>query len=76
MIPDNAFVGTSESYLMPTYSFLEQQGLLVGNIEEQVALISAMDEQGLAAQVGILTEDIIVAIDDVDISSRTLSKEL
>lgn len=76
IIPDNAFAGESTSYLMPTYSFLKQEGLLIGDVEEQTATIASLDEQGLASKAGIREDDIIVSLDDTPVSSTTLSAEL
>jgi regulator of sigma E protease len=76
VIPDNAIQWESTSYLMPTYSFLKTSGMLVWEQEILPATVKWIGPDTLADEKWMLAGDVILSIDDVQVSNYTLSDEL
>lgn len=72
VIPDNGIRGESRSYLMPTLSFLEEQGLLSGDVEEMPATITQVLPDGVADTLGVLSGDIITHVNDAPVTNLSL----
>lgn len=77
VIPDNALGGAeSTSYLMPTYSFLQTSGMLVGEQETLPAVIQSVAPDSLATWIWLEEGDVIVRINDTDVTNYSLSDVL
>lgn len=76
VIPDNFIAGKSESLLMPTYSYLESQGLISGNAVTGSAHILEVISGQLASQAGLMSGDTIVAIDGTPVNNQSIGAVL
>ncbi len=72
VIPDNMMRGEVQSYLAPTASFLKESGFLVWEIEEIPAKVVTVFPDSLAEAAGILSDDVLVSINDTEVSNMTL----
>ncbi len=75
-IPDNGIRGESRSYLMPTYSFLRQEGFLTLDDSDVPAEINNVNPNGLGSKVGLKDGDIIKEVNGVHIEASNLSQVL
>ncbi len=73
VIPDNGIRGQSRSYLMPTYSFLEEKWLIKGDLQEIPAMLTEVLPDNKGAQLGLLSGDIITKINDAKVTNMSLS---
>lgn len=73
IIPENAFVGQSESYLMPSYSFLEQQGLISWSQVASPAIIERVAEDTTASEIGLEQGMEIIRIAGEEVNSYNLT---
>lgn len=73
VIPDNAIEGTSESYLMPTYSFLKSSGMLAWEQETLPAKVQAIAPDSIAQELGITAWATILRINDESVTNYSLS---
>lgn len=69
IIPENAIKSQSNSLLMPTYSFLEQNALLSWEQENTPLLVDTVLEWSIANDMWILTWDKIVSINSQNVNS-------
>lgn len=76
VIPDNMLNTQSRSYVMPSYSFLEEQWLLSGSESTQPAKIFSVGENTIASSIALQEGDEIVSIADVPITNINIQNEL
>lgn len=76
VIPENALVGWSKSYLMPTISFLEEKWFISWDIQKSKAIIESVIPDMLWAQLWIQSWDIILQINNTSINTRNIGKTL
>ena len=62
LLPENALRGDSQSYLIPTFSFLEKQGFTSGSLSAIPAKVSEVLSGNLASTMGIQSGDILKTI--------------
>lgn len=74
VVPDNAVRFQSNSYLMPTYTFLAEEGFLIG--ENKPVVVEAFLDDSLWASIGLQPDDQIVAVNDVPVTVENISLEL
>ncbi|HRU50453.1 MAG TPA: site-2 protease family protein [Candidatus Absconditabacterales bacterium] len=72
VLPENAIKGESHSLLMPTYSYLEDQGFIIGEKTDVPLIIDMIAEGSLADSLGFQTGDIITKINDIDVNARNI----
>jgi len=72
VIPDNLMAGDIQSYLMPTPSFLLQNGYLSGEIQEMPVKVLDFLDESIWADIWILSGDIITKINDSEVTNTTL----
>lgn len=66
-------MGESHSYLMPTYSFLKQQGLVTGDESASPAIVERVAPDSLADKVGIEAHSEITRVANQDITTYNLT---
>jgi len=76
VLPENALSVSSESYLMPSMDFLERNNLLSWEIQKTPAIVQDVYEKWLGSQIWLKSWDIITFVNNKDINSRNLSKNL
>ncbi len=76
VIPDDAQGMYSESYLMPSMSFIKNEGFLSGELQDGSVVIEHLVEWGLAEQMGLQTGNVLIRLNGQEISSLTLTKQL
>lgn len=77
IIPDNFIKGESTSLLMPTHSFLVQEGILTGaTTGGEDVVVDMVVPNTIAAQIGLLSGDIIIAINNTPVTPDTIGKAL
>ncbi len=76
ILPDNMLSHQSTSYLMPSKSFLEEQGLLSWATETQAVTIESVLPDSLAARSGIQVGDKIISLNGNTVDVSTFGKEL
>ncbi|MFZ2150722.1 MAG: site-2 protease family protein [Candidatus Absconditicoccaceae bacterium] len=76
IIPENALVSQSKSYLMPTISFLDENGFVSGDIQKSKAIVETVMPDMLGSQLGILSGDIISQINETPINTRNIGRTL
>ena len=76
ILPENAVVTESNSYLMPTLSFLREEGFLSGDLTDSPALIQEVFEGGLGYELGLMSGDIISFINDQEVTARNIGTVL
>ncbi len=72
-IPDNFIKGRSESLLMPSDSYLREQGFLSGSVTTGAALIIEVLPGQLASEIGIMSGDTITTVDNESVNNQNLS---
>ncbi len=73
IVPENAFKSNSQSYLMPTLSFLQSQGLTSGNILEIPVKIDEVESWSIASNMHLQSWDIILSINQEKVSILNVS---
>lgn len=76
VLPDNMLNTLSRSYLMPSYSFLEEQWLLSGSMQVQPAKVLSVGENTIASSIGLLEGDDLIAVANVPITNMNIQTEL
>lgn len=76
VIPDDAKGIYSESYLMPSMSFIKDEGFLSGELQDEKITIEHLVEWGLAEKLGLQTGAVLMHLNGQKISSLTLTKQL
>lgn len=76
VLPNNVMVTQSQSYLMPSYSFLQDQWLLEGDEHTQPAKILQVAPQSLASQIWLMSWDVIITLNNIRVSNMNLQAEL
>lgn len=76
VLPDNVTKTQSQSYLLPSYSFLEQEGLITRSSTSEPAHITNLVPNGLGAAMGMQADDTIVSINETQVSNTTIQKTL
>ncbi len=76
VIPENALVWQSKSYLMPTISFLDQNWFVSWDIQKAQAIVEIVMPDMLWAKLWILSWDIISQINDTAINTWNIGKTL
>jgi len=76
ILPENAVVEDVNSYLMPTFSFLEREWLLSGEIVYSPAKVIDVFDGALGEEAKLMSWDTVLSINDVEVNSRTIGKEL
>lgn len=75
-IPANFIAGESTSLLMPTEKFLLEQGFVSGSVVTGDALVLEVLPWQLADEAGIVSGDVITAIDDTTVNNQNLGSVL
>jgi regulator of sigma E protease len=73
VLPDNALKYQSQSYLMPSESFLQQQGLISGSKSNDPAAVVDVIPDMLGAKMGIQVWDKIVSVWAIKVGERSLT---
>ena len=73
VVPENAFKSNSQSYLMPTLSFLQSQWLTSGNILEIPVKIDEVESWSIASNMHLQSWDIILSINQEKVSIINVS---
>lgn len=76
VLPDAPEMLYSESYLMPSMSFLKAEGFLQGNLRDAQIMISEIAPGSIAEELGLQTGNLIQSINNKAVSTLTLSSEL
>lgn len=76
VLPDNMLNTLSRSYLMPSYSFLEEQWLLSWSTEVQPAKVLSVGENTIASSIGLQEGDDLIAVANVPITNMNIQTEL
>jgi len=76
IIPENALITQSRSYLMPTASFLQEQGFLSGEFVEWPAVIGDIFPWWIAWTLWLEAGDTIIAINDRPVTVLNISMVL
>lgn len=76
IIPENALVSQSKSYLMPTISFLDENWFVSGDIQKSKAIVETVMPDMLWSQLWILSGDIISQINETPINTRNIGRTL
>ncbi len=76
IIPDNALITQSRSYLMPTASFLQEQGFLSGERVETPTIVGEIFAGGIAGDLWLQWDDIILRINQREVNSLNISMVL
>ena len=76
VLPENAIKTETNSYLMPTLSFLQAQGLTSGNIADVPLIIEDILSWGIASHIGLQTWDRVLSINNQPISIISISSVL
>lgn len=72
ILPENAVVTESNSYLMPTLSFLDTQWFLKWNVQNSPALVGEVFPWNLWEDIGLLSGDLIVNINNTPVNARNI----
>lgn len=73
IIPENAIATQSRSYLMPTASFLQEQGFLSGELVESPAVVAEIFDWWLAGVLWLEPQDTILRINAREVNSINIS---
>ena len=73
IIPENALKTSSQSYLMPTLSFLQSQGLTSGDILAIPVKIDEVVSGGIASNMKLQSGDILLSINEQKVSILNVS---
>ncbi len=76
IIPENALVSQSKSYLMATISFLDNNWFVSGDIQKSQAMVEVVMPDMLWSKLWIQSGDIISKINDTPINTRNIGKTL
>jgi membrane-associated protease RseP (regulator of RpoE activity) len=76
IIPENALVSQSKSYLMATISFLDKNWFVSGDIQKSQAMVEVVMPDMLWSKLWIQSGDIISKINDTPINTRNIGKTL
>lgn len=76
VLPDNMLNTQSRSLIMPSYSFLEEQGLLSGSTEVQPAKVQSVWENTIASSIGLQEGDNLIDVAGVPITNMNIQTEL
>lgn len=76
VLPDNMLAHQSTSYLMPSKSFLEEQGLLTGDTETHAVTIESVLPDSLAERSGMQAGDKLLSLNGQTVDVSTFGKEL
>lgn len=76
VIPENALVSQSKSYLMSTISFLEKNWFISGDIQKSQAMVETVMPDMLWAKLWIQSWDIISLINTTPINTWNIGKTL
>lgn len=76
VLPENAFASHTNSYLMPTVAFLDQEGFISGKLVSIPAKIEKVSENLLGAKMGLFSGDTILSINDDPVDIRNIGTVL
>jgi len=76
VLPENAFSSKQNSYLMPTINFLHQQGFISGDLVSLPAKIEKVSPNMLWANMGLLSGDTILSINNDVVDVRNIGSVL
>ncbi len=76
IIPENAFSTKTHSYLMPTLTFLQEQGFISGTLHTSPAHIAMITPDGIGTQIGLQTGDTIISINTEPVNARNIGSVL
>lgn len=76
IIPENALNTNVNSYLVPTMSFLQEEGFIEGEITDSPAEVTFVWEGLIAESISLQTGDIILAVNNESVNTWTLGTEL
>ncbi len=76
VLPDAPEILYSESYLMPSMSFLKEEGFLQGDLKDSQVIISEIASGSLAEKLGLQRGNFIQSINNKVVSTLTLGSEL
>jgi len=76
ILPENAVVSTSNSYLMPTLSFLKEEWFLQWEIQDNPALIDEVFDGSLGKEMWLMSGDIVIDINWEAVNAWTIGSIL
>ncbi len=76
VIPDNLLSIESQSYIMPSYNFIDKQWFISWSKIAVPVTVELVLPWSLATKIGILSWDNILKVDNTTVDSMTLSKTL
>jgi len=76
VVPDNMMPGEMQSYLMPTPTFLANNGFLSGSVQELPAQVVWFLDESIGADAWLLSGDVITRIQDTLVDNTTLGTTL
>lgn len=76
ILPEEVHGIKPESFLTPSISFLQQEGLLSGEVKDGPVIVAEVAPWSLAEKIGLLSWTQILAINDLPVSNFTLPTTL
>jgi len=76
VLPENALTSHQNSYLMPTVNFLKDQGFISGELVSTPAKVARVSAGLLAQQMGIISWDTILSINNETVDIRNIGTVL
>lgn len=76
ILPENAVTSQQKSYLMPTVNFLNQEGFISGELVSSPANIDKVSEGLIGQQIGLISWDTILSINDEPVDVRNIGSVL
>lgn len=73
VIPENSANSDTKSYMITTYSFLEEKGFLSGDYQNIPVQVEAVLNDSIASDIWLMSWDIITNINDEIVSTMNLS---
>lgn len=76
VLPDDFQGIYSQSYLMPSISFLKSEGFLSGDLRESGVVVEQVMSGSIAEQLGMKSGGVLVDINEISVSTLTINKIL
>ncbi len=73
LLPENALRGDSQSYLIPTFTFLEKEGFTSGSLSAIPAKVAEVSSGSLASTIGIQSGDILKTINEEKVNLANIN---
>lgn len=72
VLPENTIASETNSYLMPTITFLEKEGFISGELVKTPAKITQVSSNLLGQEMGLRSGDTVLAINNIDVDVRNI----